>query len=338
MGAQDCARGWGLAAHFPAVPPPPERRARSTALPSRPFGTLLFQNGTLVPSAIAPMARFMKRRSRPFMPQMAQEYRVMSLKHLMFLTSSLATAGLAVSAQQAQAGGLNQHGTWGKPLDASKGVSGLECGLDLPQVQHPQAVGPVSVPPVSNNFGTRSSAGFNVARPQSVQGHVSAPAEDAARPSLFNGSLNVQRPNGVNMGNGNSGPVNAYRPNSSNLNVVRPNGAEVNAETHQTVESMRPRQPLNVEGGNRNAGRAMPPTGPVQFNHNLDVTSSDRSRSTVQSMAPSRPVTVNRGLRGSSNKDSGAGTPITVGRPVNLDRNVENSHGGSSRLDNARSI
>src|SRR3569833_1940496 len=110
----------------------------------------------------------------------------MSFKRLMFLTSSLATAGLAGFPQTADANGMVHGGTWGKPLNAGPGGNGLDCDLQLPQVQHPQAVGPVAVPQVQNNFGTRSSAGFNVARPQGVPGNYSAQgnqAGQASRPS-----------------------------------------------------------------------------------------------------------------------------------------------------------
>ena len=58
----------------------------------------------------------------------------MSLKHLMFLTSSLATAGLALSSFEAEAAGVNHAGTWGKPIDnsAGAGIPGLDC--QMPQI------------------------------------------------------------------------------------------------------------------------------------------------------------------------------------------------------------
>ena len=156
----------------------------------------------------------------------------MSFKRLMFLTSSLATASLAVVPQTAEANGVthagtSHTGTWGKPFSAGLGGNGLDCDLQMPRVQHPQTVGPVAVPPVGNNFGVRSSGGFTVARPQGFQGNASVQGNDGgSRPGLFNGGLNVQRPTGVNGGNVNSGAVNAYRPNSSSLNVVRPGAVE----------------------------------------------------------------------------------------------------------------
>src|SRR3954468_12615307 len=158
------------------------------------------------------------------MPQMAQEYRNMSLKHLMFLTSSLATAGMALVPMEAQAGGVNHADTWGKALGDRATVSGQDCQVQIPQVQRPQGVGPVAVPQVGGgNFGNRGNS-INVARPFS--GNFGGQSVDGLRGAGDMG-LNVQRPNGVNRNfgggdNGNSGPVNAYRPNSSRLNVTRP--------------------------------------------------------------------------------------------------------------------
>src|SRR5471032_801108 len=119
----------------------------------------------------------------------------MSLKRLMLLTSSLATAGMAVVPLTAEAGDMAHADTWGKPLGKTAAGSGLNCDLDLPQVQHPQAVGPVAVPPVNNgNFGVRSSGGFTAARPQAVQGISGAQDNGAPRSSVFGNGLNVQRP------------------------------------------------------------------------------------------------------------------------------------------------
>src|SRR3954468_21988793 len=165
------------------------------------------------------------------MPQMAQEYRNMSLKHLMFLTSSLATAGMALVPMEAQAGGVNHADTWGKALGDRATVSGQDCQVQIPQVQRPQGVGPVAVPQVGGgNFGNRGNS-INVARPfsgnlGSGQGNFGGQSVDGLRGAGDMG-LNVQRPNGVNRNFGggdnvNSGPVNAYRPNSSRLNVTRP--------------------------------------------------------------------------------------------------------------------
>ena len=51
----------------------------------------------------------------------------MSLKTLMFLTSSRATAGIVVGPLAAQADGMSQLGTWGKPAGMGAGVSNLTC-------------------------------------------------------------------------------------------------------------------------------------------------------------------------------------------------------------------
>lgn len=51
----------------------------------------------------------------------------MSLKTLMFLSSSLATAGMVVGPLAAQADGMSQLGTWGKPAGMGAGVSNLTC-------------------------------------------------------------------------------------------------------------------------------------------------------------------------------------------------------------------
>jgi len=149
----------------------------------------------------------------------------MSLKHLMLLTSSLATAGMAFIPLEAQADGANHAGAWGKPIDnrAGAGLAGLDC--QMPQVQRPQSVGPVAVPQVGN-FGNRTNGGnssINVARPFSGQ----TDDESNSRARSRGMDLNVQRPTGVNRNFGggdnvNSGNVNAYRPNSSNLNVTTP--------------------------------------------------------------------------------------------------------------------
>ena len=78
----------------------------------------------------------------------------MSLKRLMLLTSSLATAGLAVSSLEAEAAGVNHAGTWGKPIDnsAGAGLPGLDCQVpQVAPVQRPQGVGPVAMPQMGGN-------------------------------------------------------------------------------------------------------------------------------------------------------------------------------------------
>ena len=191
----------------------------------------------------------------------------MSLKRLMFLTSSLATAGMTVFPHAAEAGGMAHADTWGKPLGKSTGQAGLNCDLNLPpvQVQHPQAVGPVAVPPVggNSNFGTRSSAGFSVARPQAVQGVFGGQSSDSGvRPSIFGGGLNVQRPTGVNPVGGdnvNSGAVNAYRPNNSRLNVVHPNSVDAGGSVAAPMNVTRPSRGLDVQSGSEGQNHGTAP-------------------------------------------------------------------------------
>jgi hypothetical protein len=51
----------------------------------------------------------------------------MSVKSLMFLTSALATAGLVIEPLAADAAGMSQLGTWGRPTGMGAGVSNLAC-------------------------------------------------------------------------------------------------------------------------------------------------------------------------------------------------------------------
>ena len=51
----------------------------------------------------------------------------MSVKTLMFLTSALATAGMVIEPLAANADGMSQLGTWGRPAGMGAGVSNLTC-------------------------------------------------------------------------------------------------------------------------------------------------------------------------------------------------------------------
>ena len=172
----------------------------------------------------------------------------MSLKHLMFLTSSLATAGMALIPMEAQAEGVRHTGNWGKAINnaAGEGIAGLDC--QMPQVQRPQTVGPVAVPRVGN-FAERNNGGMNVNVARPFSGNTNIQANESGN-RIGGMNLDVQRPQGVRNfdgGNINSGPVNAYRPNSSRLNVTTP--VQVNPENFR---------PGNGAGMNLNVQRPTP--------------------------------------------------------------------------------
>ncbi|HEY0234146.1 MAG TPA: hypothetical protein VGC86_03680, partial [Afipia sp.] len=93
----------------------------------------------------------------------------MSFKTLMFLTSSLATAGIVVGPLAAQADGMSQLGTWGKPAGMGAGVSNLTCdgvpsigAMNIRQMNLPRTPGvntnmsafrPNAAPGVNANVG-----------------------------------------------------------------------------------------------------------------------------------------------------------------------------------------
>jgi hypothetical protein len=99
----------------------------------------------------------------------------MSLKTLMFLTSSLATAGMVVGPLAAQADGMSQLGTWGKPAGMGAGVSNLTCdgvpgvgSMNIRQMNLPRTPGvntntsafrPNAAPGVNANIGGGNVSG-----------------------------------------------------------------------------------------------------------------------------------------------------------------------------------
>src|SRR3569623_1423611 len=89
----------------------------------------------------------------------------MSVKSLMFLTSVLATAGLVIEPIAAQADGMSQLGTWGRPAGMGAGVSNVTCdGLagfnnNIRQINVPRTPG-VNTNNNATAFRPNSVAGF----------------------------------------------------------------------------------------------------------------------------------------------------------------------------------
>jgi hypothetical protein len=108
----------------------------------------------------------------------------MSLKTLMFLTSSLATASVAVVPLAAQADGMSQLGTWGKPAGMGAGVSNLTCdgvpgigAMNIRQMNLPRTPGvntntsafrPNASAAVNNNVGGNISGNIGMSKPLNV--------------------------------------------------------------------------------------------------------------------------------------------------------------------------
>jgi len=163
----------------------------------------------------------------------------MPAKSLMFLTSAPVAAGLAIEPLAANAAGLHQTGTWGRPVGVSRSVSNLRCD-GVPGVGS-VSMRPMTVPGVGN---------MSAFRPNVTPGVNSS----------FNRPLNVLggdtgNRRSFNMGHAPDVARGAFgtRP----LNVT--GGAEQTAETFGQAgpapDSPRPfarsSRPLNVQGGDR---------------------------------------------------------------------------------------
>src|SRR3569833_1422797 len=63
------------------------------------------------------------------MPLMVKDSVQMSVKSLMYLTSALASAGIIINPLAAQAGGMSQLETWGRPnlVNGGHAISNLTC-------------------------------------------------------------------------------------------------------------------------------------------------------------------------------------------------------------------
>jgi hypothetical protein len=94
----------------------------------------------------------------------------MSVKTLMFLTSALTTAGLVIEPLAANADGMSQLGTWGKPSGMGAGVSNLTCdgvpgvdNMNIRQMDLPRTpgAGNVSAFRPNVNAGTNPNIGAN---------------------------------------------------------------------------------------------------------------------------------------------------------------------------------
>ena len=145
----------------------------------------------------------------------------------MFLTSSLATAGMAVVPLSAEAGDLVHAGHGASRSATATAGLGLDCDLNLPQVLHPQAVGPIAMPPVSNNFPARAAAPASPSLiRQAVQGNFGGQVnESAVRPSIFNG-LECAAPQWRQRRQCQQRRGQRLSPHQQQLNVVRPGAVE----------------------------------------------------------------------------------------------------------------
>src|SRR3569833_941615 len=161
----------------------------------------------------------------------------MSVKSLMFLTSALAPAGLVIEPIAAQADGMSQLGTWGRPAGMGAGVSNVTCdGLagfnnNVRQISAPRT----PVANTNNNataFRPNSVAGFN-----NNGGNVP-------------GSIGLSKPQNVYNNRNNDGPaINAEQGQGFSRNFDGGNAAR-NADTATRTFGSFGGRNLNVQGCN----------------------------------------------------------------------------------------
>src|SRR5882757_1701221 len=182
----------------------------------------------------------------------------MSVKTLMFLTSALATAGLVIEPLAANADGMSQLGTWGKPAGMGAAVSNLTCdgvpgigNMNIRQMNLPHTPGVGGMSAFRPSIGT----GINPNLGGNVSGNIG-----------FNKSLNVMSHDGAVL-NVESGAPAGDGGSRRNFDGNRGSFSGRQLNVVGGGDAVSTSQPLNVEtgstqrnfgGGNRQLGADQP--------------------------------------------------------------------------------
>ena len=175
----------------------------------------------------------------------------MSVKSLMFLTSALVTAALVIEPLAANAAGLHQTGTWGRPTSVA--VSNLRCG-GVPGVGS-ISTRPLNMPGVGNVSAFRPAPGVNSGnREFSMRRNFdgarigeSARAAFGSRPLNVTGGADASLPAAESAGGsggfsagGSSGPPRPFMHSSRPLNVQGyDGGARINVTNNFKFKTKR---------------------------------------------------------------------------------------------------